>query len=402
MPPIALNFADFGHPRGQRQGARPTQHIAAARERVVRALRPRRRRRAAGRGRRAHPEPAASRPPARSTADSLATLAPGEITFDSAPAKTIGTSGTLYGNEFGEPSRKLVPDGRPATAPPAPSTSSAPAPAEGYTLLGSPTVVARIDAPGANTQIAARLMDIASTGEQKLVARGLWRPEIGGPSRQVFQLNPNGWEFKEGHVAKLELLPDDAPYGRASPGQGEVTVSNLELRLPVVESPGDLGGLVAEPAPKILSAEMQLAPGFDAGPPATRMLDRPARFSRDATPRFDFLSSDTGSTYRCRLDSSGKRDWSGCDRPFEPGASPRAGTGSRCGRSTRIRTATRPRLRSCSDSTGPTPRPRFGSARSGRSSPSPRVRTRRAPPSSASHAGGRAPLPGQEEVRASA
>ena len=38
-------------------------------------------------------------------------------------------------------------------------------------------------------------------------------------TRQVFQLHPNGWKFAEGHVAKLELLPADQPYGRNSNGQ---------------------------------------------------------------------------------------------------------------------------------------------------------------------------------------
>ena len=126
------------------------------------------------------------------------------------------------------------------------------APAGGYTLMGSPTVIADFDAPGDNTQIAARLMDIAPDGSQKLIARGLWRPEIGGPERQVFQLTPNGWEFEEGHVAKLELLPYDDPYGRRSPGQQAVEVSDLELRLPVADDPGSAGGLVDEALPVVL------------------------------------------------------------------------------------------------------------------------------------------------------
>ena len=31
-----------------------------------------------------------------------------------------------------------------------------------------------------------------------------------GPTRQVFQLHPNGWHFAAGHVAKLELLGADS------------------------------------------------------------------------------------------------------------------------------------------------------------------------------------------------
>ncbi|MEO6028203.1 MAG: hypothetical protein ABIR79_15170 [Candidatus Binatia bacterium] len=81
-------------------------------------------------------------------------------------------------------------------------------------------------------------------------------------TRQVFQLHPNGWKFAEGHVAKLELLPADQPYGRNSNGQVTVTVSNLELRLPVVDEPGC--GLVKDPAPKILPAGYTLAPDFES------------------------------------------------------------------------------------------------------------------------------------------
>jgi hypothetical protein len=315
---IALTLADFGHPRGQGQAA--TNQFIGARENAWMAHY------LLGEG--AAPElgvdaltQACGAPPAGPFhGSSMATLAPGEIRFQSDPQKTIGTSGTAWGGDFASPLANSCKTVAAGDSPAAAIYRLDPAPAGGYTLLGSPTVIARIDAPGANTQIAARLMDIAPNGDQKLIARGLWRPEIGGPARQVFQLNPNSWEFEEGHVAKLELLPDDAPYGRASPGQKEVSVAKLELRLPVAESPGDLGGLVSEPAEKVLPGELQLAPGFDSGPPATRLLAHPARISSDATPLFDFMSSDVGSTYECRLDSGEEAAWFACERGFEPGA----------------------------------------------------------------------------------
>ena len=54
-----------------------------------------------------------------------------------------------------------------------------PVPAGGYTLMGSPTVVADITSPGSNSQIAARLLDVdPGANTQTLVARGLWRPAI--------------------------------------------------------------------------------------------------------------------------------------------------------------------------------------------------------------------------------
>ena len=149
-----------------------------------------------------------------------------------------------------------------------------PAPAGGFTLLGSPTVIAKFTLPGDASQVAARLLDVDTSGEERLIARGLWRPESGGPSKQVFQLHANGWHFDEGHVAKLELLPDDdgegplGGYGRASNGQQDVTVSNLRLRLPVREKPGSLGGLVGAAAPKVVPDGYKLSRDFDRDPRA--------------------------------------------------------------------------------------------------------------------------------------
>jgi hypothetical protein len=123
----------------------------------------------------------------------------------------------------------------------------------GYTLMGSPTVLATISSPGPNSALAARLLDVAPDGTETLVARQLYRPRV-GTARQVFQLHPSGHLFAPGHVAKLELLPRDAggtalnSYGRAANGQGEITVSKLDLRLPVLEGPGAGGQVVATPA----------------------------------------------------------------------------------------------------------------------------------------------------------
>ena len=142
------------------------------------------------------------------------------------------------------------------------------APAGGYTLLGSPTGAAEFTMPGDTSQVAARLLDVAPDGQETLVARGLWRPQTGGPTEQVFQLFPNGWTFAEGHVPKLELLPADTNpgpvggYGRASNNQQPITVEDLELRLPVVERPGAFKGLVGAMAAKFLPKGYELAADF--------------------------------------------------------------------------------------------------------------------------------------------
>jgi predicted acyl esterase len=136
------------------------------------------------------------------------------------------------------------------------------APAEGFTLMGSPTIIANVESPSPNSEIAARLLDVSPEGQVNLVARGVYRPD-GGSQEMVFQLHPQAYHFAEGHVARLELLPSDFPYMRYSNLQNNVTVSNLELRLPVNETPGSLGGMVQSPAPKVVPAGYTLAKEFE-------------------------------------------------------------------------------------------------------------------------------------------
>jgi hypothetical protein len=101
-------------------------------------------------------------------------------------------------------------------------------------------VIANFTVTGVNDQVAARLLDVdPTTDTQRLLARGLWRPEVGSEAvRQVFQLHPQAYKVEPGHVLKLELLPDDAPYGMANPtspdaaAQHPIIVKNLMLRLP--------------------------------------------------------------------------------------------------------------------------------------------------------------------------
>jgi hypothetical protein len=130
-----------------------------------------------------------------------------------------------------------------------------PVPAPGFTLLGSPTIVADLATTNLDSELAARLLDVLPNGEERLVARGLLRPGSGG-SGVVFQLHPQGYRFAGGDTLKLELLPSDPPYARPSNLQAPITVSNLRLHLPVLEllehrpvleQPGSLGGLVEAP-----------------------------------------------------------------------------------------------------------------------------------------------------------
>jgi dienelactone hydrolase/uncharacterized membrane protein YgcG len=204
-------------------------------------------------------------------APSWAELAPGEIRAASAAAQTIAP--TTSNPERGQSYDPISGSGACATAAASDQSGTAtlrlaPAPAGGFTLMGSPTVIADINSPGPTSQLSARLLDVAADGNATLVARGVYRPEISSgtsATRQVFQLHPNGYRFAPGHVAKLELLPDDAPYDRPSNGQLPVTVSNMELRLPVLERPD--GDLVKSPAPKLLPPGYALAADFLKPPP---------------------------------------------------------------------------------------------------------------------------------------
>jgi fermentation-respiration switch protein FrsA (DUF1100 family) len=196
-------------------------------------------------------------------ADSWKDLAPGEIRFQSAAAQTIvpGSGDPSTGTAF-DP---IGGSGACATASGSDQSGVATyrlpaAPAAGFTLAGSPTIIADIEAPGGQSEIAARLLDVSPSNKETLVARGLLRPGEGG-KEFVFQLHPQAYRFAPGEVPKLELLPSDAPYARPSNAQAPVTVSNLELRLPVLEKPGSVEG-VEEPKPVVLPPGYQPAPGY--------------------------------------------------------------------------------------------------------------------------------------------
>ncbi len=264
--PISLYFGDWGHMRGQNKTADLARYVAAVHTWLDYYVK--------GSGRRpfggvqalteACPGTAASAGPYR--AADWAELAPGEVRLSSARAQTIepDAGSAAIGRAF-DP---VTGPGACATAPGASEPGTATyrlALRHSFTLLGSATVIASFRLPGANSQVAARLLDVAPDGQETLVSRGLWRPALSSRAiRQVFQLHPGAWRFAAGHTVKLELLPNDAPYGRASNGQRPVTVSQLQLRLPTAERPGAAGGLVRRPLPKFLPPGYRLAAEFAA------------------------------------------------------------------------------------------------------------------------------------------
>jgi hypothetical protein len=191
-------------------------------------------------------------------------LHPGEVRYRSRKARSFGALGAdpavagALAPLGGGPCRTL-----PALDDPGAATwRLPPARGEGYTLLGAPTVVADVEVSGSYAQIAARLWDVAPDGSQTLVTHSLHRPRSDAANPQVFQLHPNGWRFAPGHAPKLELLGQSPPSGRAAVGAFSVTVSRLDLRLPVREA---AGGDVRPPADPVLPPEAD-EPG-DTGTP---------------------------------------------------------------------------------------------------------------------------------------
>jgi dienelactone hydrolase len=185
-------------------------------------------------------------------AASWVALHPGVVKFNSQSSKTVLSTGgdpavaKAFDPVYGGHSCTTA-----SSADEGPGVASYRLPAatgSGYTLMGSPTVIADLQVTGKFAYIAARLVDVDPTTNLKtLVSRGVYRIDPNAASvRQTFQTSANGYHFAAGHIPQLELLGRDAPFFRPSNGAGfSIAVSNLELRLPVHEVPG-AGGTPAE------------------------------------------------------------------------------------------------------------------------------------------------------------
>jgi hypothetical protein len=145
-------------------------------------------------------------------ASTWAGLHPGEVDFNSKHAQTISSSA---GNPTISAKIDPVTGGGACVTVPATdqgagvATYRLPAAAgRGYTLLGSPTVIAKLKLTGRYGEIAEHLWDVnPAANTETLVARGVYRLDA-TPSgeRQVFQLHPGAWHFAAGRIPKLELL----------------------------------------------------------------------------------------------------------------------------------------------------------------------------------------------------
>ncbi|HTZ85869.1 MAG TPA: acetylxylan esterase, partial [Solirubrobacteraceae bacterium] len=193
-------------------------------------------------------------------APNWASLAPGEVNLNSPAEQTIASPATAPSNAF--TSGTICTTAANTANASAATYKVNPAPAAGFTIAGSSTVIAEFSAPGANDQVIARLYDEnPSAKTEQLIGRAMLRPlnPGGGFTKTEFQLHPQAWKVEAGHVVKLELLTADSTYARTSSSPHSVQVKNLELRVPTTDAPGSGEGFVQVPQAKYLPSGYTLA-----------------------------------------------------------------------------------------------------------------------------------------------
>ena len=102
-------------------------------------------------------------------------------------------------------------------------------------LLGGPVVDVRFDATGPDVPLSVRVWDVAADGSvQGLITRGTYRVAGSGTGRRArFQLAPQGYRLRAGHLLKVEVTANDSPYLQASSVPATVTVHRLSITLPL-------------------------------------------------------------------------------------------------------------------------------------------------------------------------
>jgi hypothetical protein len=93
----------------------------------------------------------------------------------------------------------------------------------------------------AGFQLNARLYDVFPDGTEVMVDRGVRR--INQASGNVlYELHGNGWRFQKGHRIRIEIAQDDSPYVKEATPPSSATLSRVNLRVPVREGGGTIGG----------------------------------------------------------------------------------------------------------------------------------------------------------------
>jgi predicted acyl esterase len=171
------------------------------------------------------------------TARSWRKLHPGRVRFGGGPAQTFTSDG-------GNPATAAAFDPVGGTndacktvpAEIAPGTATyTHAVGEPFTLLGLPTVRARIRTTGDYGELVSRLWDVLPDGTQRLVTRGIYRLRSDQRGHVTFHPLGNGYRFEAGHTVKLELTGSDHPHWRRSDFPFSVRVSRLSVELPTAD-----------------------------------------------------------------------------------------------------------------------------------------------------------------------
>ena len=106
---------------------------------------------------------------------------------------------------------------------------------KGFTLIGLPTVTAKVATTGQYGEIVARLWDVSPAGTQLLVTRGVYALRNNQSGEIEFQLHGNGYRFAKGHTVQLQLLGRDAPYYQPASFPFSVRVSAVRATLPTLQ-----------------------------------------------------------------------------------------------------------------------------------------------------------------------
>ena len=199
--PLKLMYADYGHMRGQNKAADTARLLTRVNAWIDHYV--------MGKG--AAPKqdvtvltqtcPATAKSGGPFTARNWAGLHPGQKILRSKAAQTVTSAG-------GDPTVSKTFDpvlggGACATTTTASEQGTASylfpkATGKGYTMIGSPTIYAKMAISGQFPLLTGRLFDVAPDGSQTLVARNVFRPADGATSL-VWQLNANAWHFAKGH-----------------------------------------------------------------------------------------------------------------------------------------------------------------------------------------------------------
>jgi len=206
------------------------------------------------------------------SASSWKAIEHGEVVLSSSSEQTVTNPGgnPTLGTDFDPIVQDTSPNAcKTATAeePAGTANYSQPVTGTGFTLMGLPTVVAKIEATGTangDGQLDARLFDVLPSGEERLISRGGYRLEEPQTPQIVFQLHGNGYKFAAGDTVKLELTSSDSPYYHASNGAYTIKIKSATIALPTLEAPN--GGQISPPESVPLPLPEAPLAGFPAPP----------------------------------------------------------------------------------------------------------------------------------------